>query len=466
MKKILLYAGLMLFLTAGIAVAADDEESWITIGGDLRLRYDNLKGTVHDYISTDGAGNVAAVPGYKVKNDSLFLGRFGLNVNAQATENISVRARMLMYKVWGHETGGPVQGNYFADRAAGPLDGNVGHVPGDNALRAEEMYATWSNLGGAPVWISAGRRPTSGGVPTNLRQNLEKPVREGASGIMMDYTFDGAVIGYSPKIDDLPGAYARLSYGKGFESGYVSSNQVEGQFSQLNSLKDTDYVGANVVPYDTGDLFIDLQIQKGLHVTDYTVQAEPGFQPQTTNIGDITWWGGVVKGKVGDLNLFASAAQSKTSPNDHQFGGYGLLWDTNHPNNQKSLIGTAFYIGGRYDIKSTGTKIGAEYNQGSQNWVAMVPAGDDIWTSKLGTRGKVYEVYIIQELNKKPIMKRGMAFCRIGYQYYSFDYTGSNNWMGAPVKISDLDLVNQANAQILAPVQDAKDLYVTFDVLF
>jgi len=54
MKKILLYVLVMLFLTAGMAVA-DDEESWITIGGDLRVRYDNLKGTVHDYISDDGA---------------------------------------------------------------------------------------------------------------------------------------------------------------------------------------------------------------------------------------------------------------------------------------------------------------------------------------------------------------------------------------------------------------------------
>jgi hypothetical protein len=63
-------------------------------------------------------------------------------------------------------------------------------------------------------------------------------------------------------------------------------------------------------------------------------------------------------------------------------------------------------------------------------------------------------------------MKRAMAFCRIGYQHYTFDYTGSNNWMGAAVKITDLDLTNQSNAQLLAPVQEAKDLYVTFDVLF
>ena len=37
----------------------------------------------------------------------------------------------------------------------------------------------------------------------------------------------------------------------------------------------------------------------------------------------------------------------------------------------------------------------------------MVPAEDDIWTSKLGTRGDVYEIYLIQSLNRKAIAKEG-----------------------------------------------------------
>ena len=119
MKKILLYALVMLFLTAGMAVA-DDEESWIQIGGDYRLRFDNLKGSVHDGILiTDAQRSLLAVPGYDVKNDSLFLNRFGLNVKAQATENITVKSRLIMYKVWGHQSMGPVKGDFFAVRHGG-----------------------------------------------------------------------------------------------------------------------------------------------------------------------------------------------------------------------------------------------------------------------------------------------------------------------------------------------------------
>ena len=80
-----------------------------------------------------------------------------------------------------------------------------------------------------------------------------------------------------------------------------------------------------------------------------------------------------------------------------------------------------------------------EYNYGSKNWITFVPAADDMWTTKLGTRGNVYEAYLIQEINLKPISSYlSKAFFRFGYQYYDFEYTGSNNWVGAPVKIADL----------------------------
>ena len=125
--------------------------------------------------------------------------------------------------------------------------------------------------------------------------------------------------------------------------------------------------------------------------------------------------------------------------------------------------GEAIYLGERYDIKSTGTKIGLEYNHGSKYWITFVPASDDMLTAKLGTRGSVYEAYVIQGLNKKPIAKRGNAFFRLGYQFYDFAYTGSNNWMGAPQKISSL---NAGSIQMFSPVKHAEDIYATFNVVF
>jgi Protein of unknown function (DUF3373) len=75
-------------------------------------------------------------------------------------------------------------------------------------------------------------------------------------------------------------------------------------------------------------------------------------------------------------------------------------------------------------------------------------------------------VYLIQELNLKPVSSYlAKTFFRVGYQYYDFQYTGSNNWVGAPVKVADL-AASPNNAQLLTPLKSAQDLYATMEVKF
>jgi hypothetical protein len=493
--------------------------SWLEIGGDYRFRVDSLKGKVQDHYHFgtfqqasqnvwttnsyqvgapladgvlsvgEGTYNLAAMQalaasgqtrGYDAKNDAVFLNRFGLNLVAKATEDIAVKARLLMYKAWGNDFAS--RSPFFADKFV-LMDGNLGHIPQDNTIRVDYAYATWSNIGGAPVWFSVGRRPSTGGIPTNIRQNIEKPGTAGVPGLLVDYAFDGGTIGYAPDIDALPGAYAKICYGRGIDTNFRPDN---------NRFKDTQFVGLNLVPYDTDNLHVELQYQKGMDIFAYPGGSDPfGLGAQNTNIGDIDWWGGVITGKInnagpGDLTLFATAAQSRTHPNDNMYRGNffmmnpatgaltimqnaalaGLLYDPDAlggSTNKKSRSGSAIYLGARYDIKSSGTKIGVEYNHGSKYWMAFTPASDDLWTSKLGTRGDVYEAYLIQELKLKPIAKRGKAFFRLGYQHYKFNYTGSGFWLGEPQKISDLTVNSN---QLLRPVKNANDIYLTFDVIF
>ncbi len=455
-----------LFLLPCLVLA---EENWLEIGGDYRFRYDSLKGTVHEYwqvIPSSFGGGVMLMQEYDVKNDSLLTNRFGLNLRAKALEDVTVKARFLMYKVWGHETEGPVQGQFFADRAMGVFDGSIGHVPESANLIVDYAYATWSNIADAPVWFSVGRRPSTGGVPTNLRQNVEKTGSAGVPGFLIDYAFDGMTIGIAPDIEALPGGYAKICYGKGYDSGYKTDLPGD------NTPKDVNMFGINVVPYDTDNLHIELQWNRAFDIFD--AMPDSGVKE---NLGDIDQYGALVMGKVLDnLNLFIAGALSKTHPNDNLLimdldndgtpeGAAGLLYDMPPFGKKKSRTGNLIYLGARYDIPTTGTKIGAEYNRGSKYWVAFAPAGDDIWTSKLGTRGSVYEVYVIQELKNKPISKRGKAFFRLGYQYYDFEYTGSNSWIGAPKKIDDL-ADSPMNAQIFPPIDKAHDIYLTFDVQF
>lgn len=471
MKRVFLSVSALLLLTAAAGIsAAADENSRLEIGGDYRFRYDHLTGNVHDYMQfTSPTTPPVPVSGYEVKNNALMTNRLGLNLKAMALEDVVVKARLVMFKVWGHETSTPIQGSpgFFADRAFGEIDGTVGHVPADDSIKVDYAYATWSNIADAPVWFSIGRRPSTGGIPSILRQNAEKIGTAGLPTMLVDFAFDGLTLGAAPDIEALPGAYAKACYGKGLESGYKSPANP--------TLKDTDFLGLNAVPYDTENLHVEVLYMKAWNVMDAPSDGFNSVDPATgaiihtpvsANLGDMQWLGGVVSGKIDALNLFVAGAASKSDPNDNRFGNLpnmpGLLWSAA----RESHTGSAVFAGGRYDIASSGTKIGAEYNHGSQYWFGMVPAGDDIVTSKLGTRGDVYEVYLIQELQNKPLAKKGKAFFRAGYQYYKFNYTGSNSWLGAPVKIADLDTTNMANAQMFAPLKDAKDIYLTFDVRF
>lgn len=463
MKKLFVTVMILMLGTVGMAVAAED--GGLEIGLEYRFRIDSLKGTVHDYTQfgidpATGDPTLTPVTGYDVKNDTVMMNRFGVRLRANPLEDVTMKARLLMYKVSGHQTSSPVMDQFFADRYGAPNDGTVGHVPQDSVMRADYAYATVSNLFGQPMWFSVGRRPSTGGIPSNIRQNDEKLGTAGIPSLMVNYAFDGMTLGYAPDIEALPGAYAKICYGRGFDSGFRPEN------AAAPTLRDTDFIGLNVAAYDSEQLHVEVQWQKGMNIFD-----APSDAGVTTNLGDISWIGGVVMGKASGLNWFITAAASKTDPNSNLTGPgipmAGLLYNNPAMGGAKeSHTGNAVYLGGRYDIASSGTKIGLEYNRGSEYWISMVPAEDDLWTGKLGTRGSVYEIYVIQSLGRKPLAKKGEAFVRLGYQLYDFDYTGSNNWIGAPAKISDLSTTNPATAQMLAPVDKAQDIYLTFDVRF
>jgi hypothetical protein len=169
----------------------------------------------------------------------------------------------------------------------------------------------------------------------------------------------------------------------------------------------------------------------------------------------------------GDLNFFVDGGLSRTNPNNNvsanaMFQGL-LTGGVFNPEAPEDKTGYAVFAGIRYDLPSR-TKLGFEYNWGSKNWITFSPAADDMWTSKVGTRGQVFEPYIIQELDLKPVSSYfAKAFFKLGYQYYDFEYTGSNNWVGAPKKISE---IQPTDLMLMAPVDKAHNIYGTFEVHF
>ena len=414
------------------------------------------------YLQGLGAG--AYTPAAKPKNETLYTNKFGLDLHAKATQNVTVTAKLDMYKTFGSQVDDQTTGNYFADRV-GVFDGTVGHTPSDSKLNVDRVYATWSNIADQPVWLSVGRRPATNGAPTNLKLNTERPGNGGTPALLVDYAFDGMTLGYAPDIESLPGAYAKICYGRGFDSGFRTPT---------NSIKDTDMFGIAVIPVDTDPLRVWLQWNRGMNIFDFPAMSNTTFgnTAPSVNLGSIDWYGlgamsAIKQVGPGVLNIFADFGLSVTHPNDNvsaQAGFQGLLTGGFlSPEAPTDRTGWGAYAGFRYDLPSK-TKIGFEYNHGSKNWIPFSPAADDMWTTKVGIRGNVFEPYIIQELDLKPISSyTSKAFFKIGYQYYDFQYTGSNNWVGAPQKISDL---TGAELSLMSPVKKAHDIYATFEVKF
>ena len=413
-----------------------------------------------------GSGNLATYQSFKPKNETLYSNKFALDLKAKATKDVTVNVKLGMYKVFGSQDQDATSNGYFADRV-GVFDGVLGHVPSNSYLNVDRAYATWSNIMDEPVWFSVGRRPATDGAPTNLKSNNERPGNGGTPALLVNYAFDGMTLGYAPDIDMLPGFYAKVCYGRGFDSGFRAN--------PTNSLKDTDMLGVAVIPVDTDPLRVWLQWNRGFDIFDFPKMNNTlfGNTAPSTSLGSIDWYGAgamttLKKVGPGDLNAFADFGVSVTHPSNNvsmNAGFQGLMSGEFFAQdmNPKSRTGYAAFAGLRYDLPSL-TKIGFEYNWGSKYWITFAPAADDMWTSKVGTRGQVFEPYIIQELNLKPISSIfAKTFFKLGYQYYDFEYTGSNNWVGEPKKISD---IKSTDLMLMAPVKEAHNIYGTFEVHF
>ena len=447
-----------------------------------------------------GAGLLTAHPpeaAQEFDNDTIWTNRFRLNLRAKATENVEFKGRLAMYKAWGMQNN-PNDYSYNNGMGGGPfmtaamfsgIDGGSTRQPDDNILRVDRAYVNWNNIGGMPVWFSIGRRPTSDGPPAHLKQGLDE--RQATPAAVMDYPFDGLTVGYAYNslagLTDAPGRI-RFCYGRGFEAGPDSD--------QNKYINDVDFAGLAWDVYQKGDRFLYLQSYGAFNIFNVPDGATFGnpieyqawdqsqkaglaaansffYDPldpthdlvlNRANLGNIYHTSGVYMDKHENLNYFLAASWSRTDAQGMDEMGTSLLgswWD--NPTNKDGYL---FHVGGRYDIPSMPLKVGAEFNHGTQNWIGFTPGHDDMFQSKLATRGQVYEVYGIWDIpGGEAVSKFGKAFMRLGYQHYEYDYTGSGFWLGEPRDIDEL-ATDPLNAQFYTPIKDMDQVYVTFEAYF
>lgn len=438
----------------------------------IHAKFDRFTGFRWNSNVTMGGASVGAFQPrqygeFTAHDDTLLTNRLRLKMKVKATEDVDFTGRLAMYKIWGQQTPAPLETNYaevygFMPQNATLFDGNTTYRPADSALRVDRAFMNWYEPWGLPGIISVGRRPSAGGPPLHLRQGIERDATP--AGLGVDYAMDGLAVIYTPDIEALPGLKARLCFGKGFESGLRDNN--------INTLKDATFAGFNFDIYEDREkgTLAQFQIFRAFNINDLPEEA-------TANIGDIDHITALYMTRTAGVDWFVSAGLSRTHPNgvsnwrprvdmnadgdfddpgDRTMSPGGLLYDEG--GNKKGRTGHALYAGLR--VPYGRSKFGLEYNYGSKYWLSFTPSADDIYGSKLATRGHVGEAYWIYDLTKKPVWKVSKVLFRLGYQHYVFNYSGSGIFLGEPKKLSGSPTLLYPSPRIM------DNVYASFDVHF
>jgi hypothetical protein len=395
-----------------------------------------------------------------IDNDALFTSRLRVDLRARPTRSLSFVARLSAAKVFGDSTGVKW---YNGGPNAVTMDGNVHSTGSDSALRVERAFFTYfGEAGDVPYHFSLGRRPALGGAPYEFSRSSMVGGSPMAHGI--NWQFDGASLGFRlADLTGIPGADFKLCWGVGFESGVGSGNsfsmsydspiddmQFAGWIANLfedETLKFTNmyahaanvtdgFTGLVVSPFTlngidgNGDGTNDMY-QINANTGGYISRTEP-----TANIGSIDLVTLLGEVKLEQFGFFTDLALSHARPSGVssnallQLGGTDAL--LNSDGGQENRTGYSIWAGVKTELPWQAT-IGFEYNWGSQYWLGFTGGEDNPAGSKLATRGSVYELFY-----NHPMVDNKLLLS-IGAQYYDYEYSGSGNPMGEPVKISDLN---------------------------
>ena len=450
--------------------SANDNLKWDV---DFRTQADNIQ-----YKLADGT---------KEKNNALLTNRLWLGAKYKADDNSSFFGKLSYNKAFG-DTADHSQSNTNPGYAN--FDWVTNENATDNTVKVKEAYWLYNKekLFGADVpWgASVGRRPSTDGLPTNIKndQKENSPLSH-----VVDVEFDGFSIKFDTQaVTGLTGSWFKICGGRGLTNATPRFDMFPPAYSTDDDKNvDVDMLGFIAVPYDNGQYSVHFNYAKAWNLIGFDGQSLQNFggayqtyqsayqtylndttnttnlstannaayalqmaTPSFKDVGDIQFAtilfktegiGNGISDYLDNTKAFASFAASKTDPNEK-----GMLGSTD------SETGTSVWLGvnAPCPILPDSAKIGFEWNKGSKYWRSMTYGEDTYAGSKIATRGQAWEVYRTQKLTE------ALSF-GVSYVLMQYDYTGSNSFFGADGKPYD---INSLEAKQNGAVEEAQDVRV------
>ena len=379
------------------------------------------------------------IPGYSADTNVLMTNRLRLNFDAPVSDNVTVGARLSMYKTFGDSTNVQV---FNGQANSLNLDGTTARVPTGDMVRVERAFFTWHDIGGSKLYLSIGRRPSTDGPPMNFRE--DEPRGGTPPGSLFDYQYDGVTLGYH--ITDT--MTVRACYGMGYTAGFGNGDLLK---SPADRVKDVHLFGGMIDLIETDKTFVQAIYAHAWNVTDgfdgtmvlpnNPLTGDPVGAPvvmrysPSANLGGINLYGLVMQKRLAQFDTFVSVNADTLLPNGvtSPFGGLGSdPFDASTTNHTGYMV----YAGVRYSFpKNDGrTKLGFEYNHGSKYWFNFAQAEDDIISPKTSARGDVFETYLTHRINQRFIFKAD-------YQRFNYIWSGSGWHVGAPRRLDSTPLL-------------------------
>jgi len=172
--------------------------------------------------------------------------------------------------------------------------------------------------------------------------------------------------------------------------------------------------------------------------------------PAQTNIGKWIGFSFFGEYRSENIQIFTSLALSQTQSKNistnpfYKLLGQGLLSSDHQLENAS---GFCFYAGLSFkNLFLLRDSIGVEVNYGSENWLNFSNVDSSYMGNKLATRGQVFEIYYALPVFKGKSVES--FYFIIDAEYYNYDYTGSGNPLGKPVKIDEATIFDSVTPEI------------------
>lgn len=436
--------------------SASDNLKWDV---DYRTQVDNIQ-----YKMADGS---------KAKNNALLTNRLWLGAKYKADENSTFHGKLSYNKAFG-DTANHSQSNTNPGYAN--FDWLTNENATDNTIKLKEAYWLYQGenafTADVPWAVSVGRRPSTDGLPINIRNNQEpnSPLSH-----VVDVEFDGFSLKFDTEnVTGATGSWIKFCGGRGLTNATPRFDMFSPAYSRDEDKNvDVDMLGFIAVPYDNGQYSVHMNYARAWNLIGFDGQSLNNFNtayynynyginkytadtayalqtaiPSFKDVGDIDYGtvllktegiGNGISDYLDNTVAFASFAMSKTNPNS-----LGMLGSTD------SETGTSVWLGvnAPCPLFPDSSKIGLEWNKGSKYWRSMTYGEDTYAGSKIATRGQAWELYRNQNITKA--LSFGMSYVLMKY-----DYTGSNSFFGYDGKPYD---INSTEAKQSGAVKEAQDV--------